>query len=154
MIKKVKDWLGIEGVKLELILPEYAFKEVGALSGSIRFFSKNSQKVKSIRVVMVDKYKGGRGEEKLIDEYELASASLTKTIKVPAEEEVEVEFSLPFSIVRSEMDEFGKKNFLFGGIAKAAKMINSVKSIYRVEAEAKVKGVALSPFDKKEIRIK
>jgi len=40
------------------------------------------------------------------------------------------------------------------GPAKAAQLSRNAKSIYRVEAEAKVRGMALSPFDKKEVVIK
>jgi hypothetical protein len=69
MFGKVKKWLGIEGVKLELVLPEMAFEEVGAVSGQIRFFSKNAQTVKGIKAVMVEKYTRGRRKEKLVDEY-------------------------------------------------------------------------------------
>lgn len=154
MIGKVKKWLGIEGVKLELILPEVASEKSSIIEGKIQFRSLNPQVVTSIKIVLIERYSRGRGEEKLIDEYELASETIKKTIEVPAEEEVEIDFTLPFTIVKSEMDEFGKRNFLFKGIANAAKMINAVNSTYRVEAEAKVKGVALNPFDKKQIAIK
>ncbi len=41
MFGKVKKWLGIEGVKVELVLPEMAFEEVGAVSGQLVFHSKN-----------------------------------------------------------------------------------------------------------------
>ncbi len=154
MFGKVKKWLGIEGVKLELVLPDMAFREVGALSGQIRFFSKNTQQVTSIKVVLVEKYRRGRGKEKLIDEYQLGEITLDKSFEVPENEPLEVEFTLPFSLVKSEMDEFGDKNFMTGGLVKVAKMLSAVKSEYYVQAEAKVEGTALNPFDKKSIQMK
>jgi hypothetical protein len=47
-----------------------------------------------------------------------------------------------------------ERTFLLGGIAKAAKLLNAVKSEFRIEAEAKVRGTALNPFDKKLVSVK
>ncbi|MCR9287917.1 MAG: sporulation protein [Bacteroidetes bacterium] len=154
MFGKVKKWLGIEGVKLELILPDFAFKEVGALSGKILFYSKNAQTVKSIRIVMIEKYKRGRGKEKLIDEYELGEITLSDVFEVPENEPLQIEFTLPFSLLNSEMDELGSKNILTGGLVKVAKMIQNVNSQFYVLAEAKVEGTALDPFDKQLIEVR
>lgn len=154
MFGKVKKWLGIEGVKLELVLPNFAFKEVGALSGKILFYSKNAQTVKSIRIVMIEKYKRGRGKEKLIDEYELGEITLSDVFEVPENEPLQIEFTLPFSLLNSEMDELGSKNILTGGLVKVAKMIQNVNSQFYVLAEAKVEGTALDPFDKQLIEVR
>ncbi len=153
MLKKVKKWLGIEGVKLELVLPELAFVEVGAVSGKIRFFSKNEQAVKMIKLVMIEKYSRGRGQDRLVDEYVLGEIMIDRTINIPAEEMVEVGFTLPFQKVDSPVDEFGSKNILTGGLSRLAKTIRNVQSEYRIEAEAKVDGTALNPFDKKLIKL-
>ena len=154
MFKKVKKWLGIEGVKLELVLPEMAFVEVGAVSGKIRFFSKNEQTVKMVKLAMIEKYSRGRGNDRLVDEYILGEMTIDKTVEVPAEKIVEIGFTLPFQKVNSPVDEFGNKNILTGGLTKLAKTIRNVKSEYRIEAEAKVDGTALNPFDKKNILFK
>lgn len=153
MFGKVKKWLGIEGVKVELLLPEMAFEEVGAISGQLVFHSKNAQVVRSVKLKLVERYSRGRGQEKLVDEYLLGEISLQKSVEVPAEEPIAVDFTLPFQLKRSNVDEFGKKNFLTGGLVSLAKKIQSVKSEFRVEAEAEVVGTALNPFDKKLIKI-
>lgn len=154
MIGRVKQWLGIEGVKLELLIPEEISAKDNRIEGRVRFQSMNTQQVVRIKLVFIERYSRGRGDEKRIDEYELGTMTIEKEIPIPAGELIEVPFSLPFSLVRSEMDEFGGKNPLFSGIVKAAKMLSAVHSEYRVEAEAKVKGTALNPFDKKEVSIK
>ncbi len=154
MIGRVKKWLGIEGVKLEIVIAPEQRRRSGKVEGRLRFQSLNAQTVTSIRIALVEKYTRGRGKEKLIDEYELGEINLKQTIEVPAEEIVEIPFTLPFKLIKSEMDEFGDRNFLYGGVARAAKAIQSVRSDYRLEAEAKVKGVALNPFDKKFIKLK
>lgn len=154
MFGKVKKWLGIEGVKLELELPEEASSSTGYIDGKIRFYSMNAQTVTSIKVVLIERYSRGRGKEKLVDEYELGEIHMNEIVEIPENTPVEVDFQLPFSQIRSEVDDFGRRNFLFGGIAKAAKALNNVKSEYRIEAEARVMGTALNPFDKKPIRLR
>lgn len=153
MIGRVKKWLGIEGVKLELILEEEAAAQPGMVSGLIRFTSMHSQIVTKVKVVLIEKYSRGRGKEKLVDEYELGAIELHEEVEVPAGEEVDVEFTLSYKLVRSEMDELEKRNFLLSPFVKVAKKISAVKSDYRLEAEAKVKGTALNPFDRKDITI-
>lgn len=153
MIGKVKKWLGIEGVKLELELPEEVKAKSGVVEGKLHFQSLNAQTVQAIKVVLIERYTRGRGKEKLIDEYELGRRQIELQFEVPPDEIVEVEFSLPFELVKSEIDEFGDKNFIFGGLARAARVLRAAKSDYRIEAEASVKGVALNPFDKKPLNL-
>lgn len=153
MIGRVKKWLGIEGVKLELELPDEIRANEGIVYGKLFFQSLHPQTVTGIRIVMIEKYIRGRGSDKLIDEYELGEKQLNVHFEVPPGEIVEIDFSLNFSLVKSEVDEFGDRNFLYRGLAKAAKMMRAVKSEYRIEAEAIVKGVALNPFDRQSIII-
>jgi hypothetical protein len=154
MFGKVKRWLGIEGVKLELILAEEWDADAGEITGEIRFYSMNTQTVRKIRVRMLEKYKRGRWKNKLIDEYHLGDIELEQDIEVPADEQVSIEFSLPYNLPKSDVDRFSDKNVVFKGIANAAKFAKGVKSVYRIEAEAEVKGTALNPFDTKEITLK
>ena len=153
MFGKVKKWLGIEGVKVELVLPEMAFEEVGAVSGQLVFHSKNPQVVRSVKLKMVEKYSRGRGQEKLVDEYLLGEITLQQRIEVPEEVPIGIEFTLPFQLQKSNIDEFGDKNILTGGLVSLAKKLQSVSSEYRIEAEADVEGTALNPFDKRNIKL-
>ena len=153
MLKKVKTWLGIEGVKLELDLPEVAYENIGMISGKVQFLSMNYQTVRSVKLVLIERYARGRGTERLVDEYQLGQMVLDHPIDIPANETVSIDFDLPFKIVRSDIDEMGQKNVLLGGIAKLARKLQSVSSDYYLMAEADVQGTALNPFDKKEIRI-
>jgi len=153
MIGTVKKWLGIEGVKLELILDEDVAIQPGMVSGLIRFTSMHSQVVTKIKVVLIETYSRGRGKEKRVDEYELGNLELQEDIQVIAGEEVDVEFTLKYKLVRSEMDELEKSNFLLSPFVKVAKRLSAVKSEYRIVAEAKVKGTALNPFDSKAVKI-
>lgn len=154
MLGRVKKWLGIEGVKLELLIPEEVSNSSGHVDGKIHLYSMNAQTVTFIKVVMIERYSRGRGKEKLIDEYQLGELHIDQHIDIPENEIMELDFSLPFTPLRSDVDDFGRKNFVFGGIAKAAKVMRGVKSEFRIEAEARVKGTALHPFDRKSLLVK
>jgi len=151
MFGKVKQWLGIEGVKVELHVPDKIEASDKAVEGAIRFYSMHDQTVKSVRVRLIEKYKRGRRVNKLVDEYTLGEIKLVEEIEVPAHEYIEVEFSLPFDRVISEMDAIESKNFIYKGAIKTAKLIQGVKSVFRIEAEADVRGTALNPFDSQEL---
>jgi sporulation-control protein spo0M len=153
MFGKVKRWLGIEGVKIELVLPDQVSGSSGVVEGKIRFLSMHTQKVKSVKVTLTEKYTRGRWKNRLTDLYKLAEIELVEDIIVPADEPLEVDFELPFTLVKSDMDEIGDKNIVFQKVVDTAKFLKNVKSEYTIEAEAEVEGTALSPFDKQELNI-
>lgn len=154
MIGRVKKWLGIEGVKLELLLPEQVEAQSGVLRGRIRLQSLKPQTVYGIRIALIERYSRGRGEERLVDEYELGRTELEHQLEVLPGETRELPFELAFQTVQSNIENFGKKNLLYKGLATIAQKANAVQSEYRVEAEARVQGVALNPFDKKTLTLK
>lgn len=154
MIGKVKKWLGIEGVKLVVNIPEGQALANESLHGTLHLQSMNTQTVTGIRVVLIERYSRGRGEERLVDEYELGRTELNETFDVEPDTIVEKSFRLSFEPLRSEVDNWGDRNVFNRQFAKAARWMRSAESQYRVEAEAKVKGVALNPFDKKVVDLK
>lgn len=154
MFGRVKNYLGIEGVKVELEIPEQAPLSLEQVSGKVRFISMNTQTVTEIKVKMTERYIRGRGKDRKIDEYELGTISMKKNIEITPEQPVEIEFVLPFTITRSEVDDFSSKNIIFKSLAKVATLAYAAQSEYYVVAEAKVKGNALPPFSKQQIDLK
>ncbi len=153
MIGRLKKYFGIEGVKLELILPERVSARSKKVVGKIRFQSMNTQDVSYLKLAFVERYFRGRGDNQMIDDYELGSTEIDLELTIPANEPVEIDFELPFTIVKSDIEERADRNILMKGFVSAAKYFSKVKSEYRVVAEAKVKGTALNPFDKKKIEV-
>jgi len=151
MFGKVKSWLGIEGVKLELSLPEELRYQDGVVTGKILLSSMNDHTVSHIHIKLIEKYSRGKKDQKLTDEYKLGEIELVKQIPVPANKKIQLSFKLPFKPRRSGMDDLEDSNLVVGGLVKAAKWLEGVHSVYRVEASAKVVGVALDPFDKELI---
>jgi len=153
MFGKMKKWFGIEGVKVELELPETVNKKLGIVRGQLVFSTMQPQIVNYVKVVMIETYKRGRKDEKRIDDYEIGKILLDAELEIQPDEPMVIDFELPFEMLKSDIDEFGDKNFLTKGIVNIAKRSRGVKSIFRIEVEADVKGTRLNPFDKKEVKL-
>lgn len=153
MFGKVKRWLGIEGVKVTMILPEKVAGDSGVVDGQLRFETMNAQTVTHVRISLFEKYTRGRWKNKLADLYKIAEIELDSDIEIPADTPILIDFALPFTLPKSEMDALGDKNFVMKKIVGAAKTLKNVRSEFYMEVEATVQGTALSPFDKQEIVI-
>ena len=103
---------------------------------------------------MIEKYHRGRGDSKLTDEYTIGEINMEENIYVKKNDILEIPFELPFVIVESEIDKIESRNFFLGGFASLAKSIKGVKSEFRIEATAYVKGTRLHPHHSLPIRIK
>jgi sporulation-control protein spo0M len=155
MFGTVKKILGIEGVKLELIVPAETSQATKTIEGIIKLTSLSDKNViESIDLSFVEKYARGRGERKLINEYILGELTLSQTITISKNDVVEVPFILTYITGKSAMDKMGDNNFLVRGLVSLAKKASAVSSTYTLRAEAKVKGTTLNPFDKKVVVVK
>lgn len=153
MLGKVKQYLGIEGIKIQLEIPTIIDRRQGFIEGNIVLTSKNTQTARSFEIRLIEKYYRGRRKSKLINEYELGSIQLKKNVIVSANTTEKVPFKLPFEISESRMDQL-EGNFLLKGLVKVAKFANAVKSDYRIEAEADVIGTALDPSYNQKVVLK
>ena len=111
------------------------------------------QVVNHIRITLMEKYVRGRWKNKLADLYKLGEIELEEDIEVPADSPITIDFKMPFTLSKSEMDELADKNIVFRKLVNTAKAIKNVKSEFYVQVEAQVKGTALNPFDKQSIDI-
>lgn len=153
MLEKVKKWFGIEGLKIAVETEEKYNRDSNNIFGTILLLAKEAETVDFIKIKIIEKYSRGRGKNKLIDEYVMAEQIFVKTYEVEANTTLEIPFEINYEEKISNMDEIQRKNFLFGGLISAAKLLKNAKSIYRIEIEAKVKGTKFSPFVTKEIKI-
>ena len=149
MLNKVKNWFGIEGVKMDILLPDDIRSVDGLFSGILVFNALTTQEVLNVNVKMVERYGRGRGSERLVNEYVLGELFIDKSIIIEANIETKLSFAFSFKYVTAPIDDFAKKNILFKGMANMAKKMSKVNSEFRIEAEAKVKGTALNPFVQK-----
>ncbi len=153
MLKKVKKWLGIEGVRINVDVPSEIFLHEKKISGLLLLESKQDSEISEIRLRLIEKYSRGRKQNKLIDEYILGTQIIQSPIRVLANEIREVPFDLYFEPLKSEMDHLESRNIILKGLVRSAKFLRKVQSQFRIEIEADVKGMAISPLVKKEVRI-
>ena len=55
MLKRVKNWLGIEGTKVMLVLPESIRKSEGVIRGDVHLSSMHAQTVTALHFKLVEK---------------------------------------------------------------------------------------------------
>lgn len=153
MIKRLKNILGIESVKIALDVPTEIEKNAKSIDGEILLTTQSEATIQSISIKLIEKYSRGRKQEKLVDEYVISKILVEETLVITPDQNVNLPFSLPFKLVKSPMDELQSQNFFTKGIVLLAKKIKGVKSEYRVIAEANIKGTKLQPFDMKPISL-
>lgn len=151
MFRKVKKWLGIDGVKIDVEVPEEIFLRERKISGWLIIESKQDSMIHKIRMRLIEKYSRGRGHSRLIDEYELGSIHLNGPFYISGETVQRIPFDLMFTPLLSKMDHWESTNLLMQGLVKSAKWMRKVSSEYRIEIEADVPGMAVSPLVQKPI---
>lgn len=154
MFGKVKKILGIEGVKIELIIPEKVDADLGLLVGILKLTSLSDGNVlEKLEINMIEKYSRGRGKDRLINEYNMGHLVKKENIIISKNDIIEIPFELPFLLVKSEMDQLEERNFFTKGLVKLAKKIRNVSAEYSIKAEAYIKGTTLQPFDVKTVNL-
>src|SRR5690606_41877020 len=94
MLKKVKKWLGIEGVRITVDVPEDIFLHEKKVSGTLILESKQESTISQIRMRLIEKYSRGRKNNKLIDEYLLVTAVIDDRDHLLANQPAKVTFDL------------------------------------------------------------
>lgn len=153
MIGKVKKWLGIEGVKLQIQAPDRISVNDQKIVGEVCLASMREEKVTHIALRLKEQYQRGRWKDKKISEFILGESLLEGPFHIRPDHPVTIPFELSFEMMLSEMDRLEQKNLALKGIVGAAKWIRGVESVYWIEAEARVKGTVLDAFSKKFIVI-
>jgi len=153
MIGKVKNFLGIESVKIDLEFPDKIPYDTSFLVGKVIINSKSRQTIKSITVKMIERYTRGRKKNKLINEYTIGIVEFKKPFRIEANKKMEFQFKMPINIIQSEMDKIGSRNLIAKGFVKVMKMVNNVKSEFRMEATAKIAGNAIPPLVKRDLKV-
>lgn len=151
MIGKVKNWFGIEGVKLELILPEEQSRKTQVVTGTIRLTTLQPKVVTHLRVSLIETYQRGRKQDKRIDDYTLGSIELAERLNIHPDHPEEIEFALPYEPLPSQLEALAQRNWLARAPVQIAKWARNVKSTYRIHAEAQVENTRLHPFDEKTL---
>ena len=155
MLKGLKKILGIEGIVIELEVPEEIdTKAEKSINGVLKMEAKGDSRITALEFKIIEKYKRGRKDSKLIDEYQLGYKLYKEDILMSKGDKKDYSFTLPFELVHSDMDRLGKSNFLMKGVVGLAKMLKGASSVYRVEARVQIEGTKLNPHSVAQIILK
>lgn len=150
---KIKQWMGIGGVKVSLRATGPLSNSGGSVTGAIQLTSKSDQQVTEVIVKVYELYSTGRGKEKRTREIDMGKATVAQNIDMKAGESKDLEFTVPYTVSKSINDNLKEKGGMIGALGKLGSMAEAERSEYYVKASAKVKGTVLSPSDKAAMKL-
>lgn len=149
MLKKLKNILGIEGVKLHVDAAEAA---PGHIQGVVRFYSPDSFFVENLVFKLEEVYSRGRFGSKRVDTYLLKEWRENIALRITGQTPTEWTFESTFQQLRSPIDHWSSEHWTKGVVGSLAKRIAGVDSTIVLTVSARVKGIALHPYHKVVIR--
>jgi hypothetical protein len=150
---KLKQFVGAGTVKVDLAVPPQVQKAGAQFAGSVLLNAVSDQHVLEVTVKLTEHWSTGRGDEKTEKEYELGKVAVAGAFDMKQGEQRNLEFVLPFTLLKSGNDVLKEKGGALGMLGKAAAFVSAEASTYKVTATADVKGAALDPTASKPIRL-
>ncbi len=153
MLNKVKLFFGIEGLKVELDIPESFSIHEDVIVGVIRLHTKTQQTLRQLNLKLIETYQRGRGKDKRTNDYTWGSIELNDRLNIEAASEKIIDFRLPIKVQHSTIERLGQKSKVHQQISKLAKWVNNARSEFFIELSTQVDGTALNPSLKKPIAL-
>ncbi len=153
ILSKIKNKLGIGGVKVKLQVPAITSKVERIVEGKITLTSKSEQEIAGVEVRFMEEFTTGRGDSKKTRDFELGMIQISDSYTIKPGEVKEVPFSLSFEFLKSNADSLKEKGGALGALGSVSKFANNEKSDYFVKASVDVKTVLINPSDKKHIKL-
>ncbi len=145
MLNRLKNILGIEGVKIEIDAPASLHLGLESLDFTLFFYTKSDQLIESVTIRLIEKYKRGWRNSKLIDEYILYENVEELDVSISPEEKFSAPLTISFDYTKSPVEKMGE-NILLKPLSKIALMAKRAKSNFRLEVSAQIKGVRVNPL--------
>ena len=136
--QKIKNKLGIGGVKISIDVPAEISKEAAVAAGKFTLTTKSDQEITSMKVTLREKYTTGRGDDKDTTEFILGTQKFDQSFGIKAGENKVFDFNFPFKISKSSNDELQEKGGAMGKIGSLGKFANNEKSEYVLDVSVDV----------------
>lgn len=150
--QKVKQFLGIVGVKVEMQVPDTFSKSGNTLQGKVVITSKSDQQILAVKVTFEETWKIGKGENETVKNFELGEWIAEQEFTIKAGETKEFPFTLNYSMIKSENDRMMDSSKVGSALGGLGKMLDGEKSVFKLVAMADVKGAAFDPNCLKEMK--
>jgi hypothetical protein len=152
---KIKNVLGIGGIKLK-VAAESVFETTGdRISGTVVVTSKSDKEVAGIDVKFSETRQTGSGDNKTSKEFTLGEAAISQAFSIKSGETKEIPFSLNYSRSSSLNDRLKQSGSAVGkALGGLGKMLQQEKSTFFLTAQASLKGNVFPPTDTIELKAK
>ena len=150
---KIKNWLGIGGVKVSLDVPGQVSKSDTKIDGKVILTTKSEQKILDMNVKVIEKWETKKGDVKKTKTIQLGQVKVPCNFAIKPGETKEVKFSAPFKVVKSSNEQLKEEGGVLGALGTVAAFVSAENSRYYVEAEVDVESAGLDPSDKVEIQM-
>lgn len=150
MLDRIKNWLGIEGVKLSLDLPDSTRADAHSLIGILNLTTLKEQRIEGISFSLIETYTRGRGDAKRIDDTILAQEHRIVNLHLKDKSTFAYPFELPFVYYQSNIERISRK-IILRPFTSAMKLIHGAKSVYHLNVSLQVKGNKLQPHIQKRV---
>lgn len=145
----VKGWFNIGGVKVKLDVGPTVSRTGTELPGKVTLTSKGEKHVLKLTYKLVEEITTGRGDDEETKEVVLGQSMLSEEFDMTTGETKTLDFNINYAIQERLADKKGA----LGAVGKLGAFASAQKIKYYVVAECDVKGTALDPSDKKEIKV-
>ena len=153
MFSKLKKFMGVVGINVELEIPDELPLDATMLEGVVRVTAKQTQHITKVKVTMKQVHQEGSGADRTSKEYQIGEIMITDDPFDINEGEVkEFSFRLFFMRRKTADQRRSEQGGLMGAMGKLGKMMDNEKDTFWVNAMADVKGAALDPNDTEEIK--
>ena len=153
MTRNIKNWLGIEGVKIGVELPSEIDFGQNSLKGVLVLSSLSHQKILSTKIQVKESYTRGSGGRRRTTDYFLGSWSNSQSVKLSPDDSYYRPFSLDLSWPESQVDNWQKQNRLNNYLGKLAKRWQGVESRFLLEVNLEVSKTKLQPYLVTELQV-
>ena len=149
ILKKVKTFLGIHGVTIELEIPLEIPKDSKRLEGNVAVHSKSDQQIISITVSFIEKHITGKGKEKKTRKFELGTCVIAGPINLQAGIVRTFPIRLDFAIMKTKNEALTAQGGVFHVLGKIGSFVQKEHCDYYVTARAEVCDAAFDSTDMK-----
>jgi len=150
--QKVKQFLGIVGVKVEMQVDDTFSKTGDTIQGKVIITSKSEQQILSVEVGFEEVWRIGKGQDETMKTFELGEWKLEEEFTIKPGESREFPFKLNYSMIKSENDRMMESSKVGKALGGLGKMMDGEKSNFWLKAMADVKGAAFDPNCVKEMK--
>jgi len=150
---KIKQWLGIGGVKIEVEVDPNITWSTTEIKGAMNLVSKSEQQITNAKVEMEEIVKYKSGDSYSTKTYSMGPIYIPAEMIIKAGEQKRIDFVLPIHFVKSANEKLQAQGGVLGALGKAGRFMAGRSSTYDLTASIDVKGTGLDPSKRVHMKL-